>query len=286
MEILSNNDTLLQLTIYGGTLLLFWVLEVFISSQKWNLKVLHAALNFKFIVFVLPVQIILSLLVFYVSSWTEVTKWGLMYFLPIKVNSILFFIVAFIILDFFDYMYHLMMHKTPFFWRFHQVHHSDMEVDITTTIREHPGETFARVSFSIIAIVIVGASPWVLIVKQFIQSVSNLLSHTTLKLPDKLNSIVSLVFVTPNTHHIHHHYELPFTDSNYGDVLTIWDRLFLTFSKMEQSEIIYGVDTHMDEMQNRDFKNLIARPFVETKSKDIEDVNVIQLNATEDYYEN
>ena len=183
-------------------------------------------------------------------------------------------------------MYHFMMHKTPFFWRFHQVHHSDMEVDITTTIREHPGETFARVSFSIIAIVIVGASPWVLIVKQFIQSVSNLLSHTTLKLPDKLNNIVSLVFVTPNTHHIHHHYELPFTDSNYGDVLTIWDRLFSTFSKMEQSEIIYGVDTHMDELQNKDFKNLIARPFLETNSKDIKDVNVIQLNATEDYYEN
>ncbi|QHI36152.1 hypothetical protein IMCC3317_15110 [Kordia antarctica] len=279
MDFLSNNDALWQLSFYGGTLLLFWIIELFISTQKWNLKALHTALNAKFLVFVLPVQIILSLVVFFVASWTETSNWGLMYLFPIEANSILFFVVAFLILDFFDYGYHFMMHKTPLFWKFHQVHHSDMEVDITTTIREHPGETFIRVSYSIIVIAIVGASPWVLIVKQFIQSVSNLASHTNLKLPEKLNNIVSLLLVTPNTHHIHHHYQLPYTDSNYGDVLTIWDRLFSTFSKMKQTEIVYGVDTHMDELQNKDFKNLITRPFDTTT---IKDTKVIQLNPTKD----
>uniref|UniRef100_UPI00404877B2 sterol desaturase family protein n=1 Tax=Mariniflexile sp. TaxID=1979402 RepID=UPI00404877B2 len=277
MDFLSNNDALLQLAIYGGTLLLFWIVELYISTQKLNLKVLHTALNGKFLVFVLPVQIILSLVVFSVSNWTEVSNWGLLHLFPIETNSILFFVVAFIILDFFDYGYHFMMHKTPFFWRFHQVHHSDMEVDITTTIREHPGETFIRVSYSILIIAMVGASPWVLIAKQFIQSVSNLASHTNIKLPDKVNAIISLVFVTPNTHHIHHHYKLPYTDSNYGDVLTIWDRLFSTFSKMKQSDIVFGVDTHMDELENKDFKNLITRPFESTVPTEIK---VIQLNPT------
>lgn len=261
MSFSLNNDTVLQLSIYGGTLIFFWILEVYISAKKINLKVLHTALNGKFLIFVLPVQIILSLLAFSVSSYTEISNWGFMYFLPINTHSVLFFVIAFIILDLFDYLYHFMMHKTPVFWRFHQIHHSDLEVDITTTIREHPGETFIRVSYSIMVIAMIGASPWVLIFKQFIQSVSNLASHTQLKLPLKLNNIISLVFVTPNTHHIHHHYKLPFTDSNYGDVLTVWDHLFSTFSKMNQAEIVYGVDTNMDELKNKNFKNLIKRPF-------------------------
>ena len=270
------NDTASpQLLIYGGTLLFFWLLELTITSQKLKQKVFHTLLNGTFLFFVLPVQIVLSLVVFSVSSWTEASSWGVMYLLPIGKESTLFFIIAFIVLDFFDYTYHFMMHKTPFLWRFHQVHHSDMEVDITTTVREHPGETFVRVIYLILAVVIVGASPWVLIVKQFIQSVSNLASHTNLKLPEKLNNILSLVFVTPNTHHVHHHYELPYTDSNYGDVLTIWDRLFSTFSKMKQSDIVFGVDTHMDELQNKDFKNLIARPFEETI---IKEAGVIKVN--------
>lgn len=280
MDILLNNSATLQLIVYAGTLIFFWLLELVLSSQKWNLKVMHTALNGKFLIFVLPVQIALSLLVFLVANWTETNTWGLLHKLPLTINSFLFFVVGFIALDFFDYMYHFMMHKTPIFWRFHQVHHSDMDVDITTTIREHPGETFVRVSYSIIAIAIVGASPWVLIVKLFIQSVSNLLSHTNLKLPEKINNIVSLVFVTPNTHHIHHHYEMPYTDSNYGDVLTIWDRLFGTFSKMEQTEIVYGLDTHMDEIQNKNFKNLIKRPFEAPAIGN--EPKIIQLNPTKD----
>jgi sterol desaturase/sphingolipid hydroxylase (fatty acid hydroxylase superfamily) len=261
MHALSNNMALLQLAVYGGTLVFFWILELYILSEKFNLKVLHTALNSKFLILVLPIQIILSLIMFFVASWTEASNWGLLYLFPFKTNSLLFFIVAFIILDFFDFTYHFMMHKTPVLWRFHQVHHSDMEVDITTTVREHPGETFIRVSYSILVIALVGASPWVLILKQTIQSLSNLASHTRIALPERLNNIISLVFVTPNTHHIHHHSELPYTDSNFGDVLTIWDRLFSTFLKMKQSDIVYGVDTNMDKTENENFKNLINRPF-------------------------
>ena len=153
------------------------------------------------------------------------------------------------------------MHKTPLFWKFHQVHHSDMDVDISTTLREHPGETFIRVTYFILVVFIIGASPWVLIIKQFIQSFSNLVSHSKIVFPRKVNNIVSLIFVTPNTHRVHHHFELPHTDSNFGDTLAIWDRLFSTFSNLNQSNIKCGLDTHMDSNENLDFKNLLARPF-------------------------
>tara|TARA_R110002051_G_scaffold234056_5_gene295609 strand:+ start:494 stop:3838 length:3345 start_codon:yes stop_codon:yes gene_type:complete len=267
MEIFKNNTLVLQLLVYAGILLFFWILELIFSNQKFSKKLFHTLVNGKFLFLVVPVQIILSLVVFLAASWTETSQWGLMHLTSLSTNSFLFYILSFIALDFLDYMYHFMMHKTPLFWRFHQVHHSDMDVDITTTIREHPGETFIRVSYSILAVMLVGASPGVLIFKQFVQSFSNLAAHSNVKLPKKINKIVSLVFVTPNTHHVHHHFQLPYTDSNYGDVLTIWDRLFSTFTTLENSEIVHGVDTNMNQKLNLNFKDLIYRPFTDNTEK-------------------
>jgi sterol desaturase/sphingolipid hydroxylase (fatty acid hydroxylase superfamily) len=162
----------------------------------------------------------------YTATQTEVNTWGLLKFLPIKENSFLFYLIAVIVLDFSNFFYHYLMHKIPFCWRFHQIHHSDMEVDISTTFREHPGETFLRVGFFILTIFIFGISPWIIIIFQLFESSSNIISHSSMKLPDRIDRIVSMVFVTPNTHSIHHHYRLPHTDTNYGDILSIWDHLF------------------------------------------------------------
>lgn len=269
----------IQISLFLCVLVLFWVLEIFIFSQNIKAKVLHTFLNSKFLFFVIPVQFSLLMMVLFASNFVEVNHWGLLFKLPITKNSFAFFIVAFIILDLFDYIYHYMMHKKPLFWKFHQVHHSDLDVDISTTVREHPGETFIRVSYSIFVICLVGAAPWVLIFKQCIQSSSNIMSHSKVKLPIKVNAIVSKVFVTPNTHHIHHHYQLPYTDSNYGDVLTIWDHLFATFLKKNPEEITFGVDTNMDRIDNENFKNLIVRPFIINKKKFMKKIEITK-NST------
>ncbi len=261
MHILSQYTVYVQLLVYGSVLVFFWFLEFLLYPGKIKEKTKHTFLNSRFIFLVLPIQILLSLVVFKVADWTNSNHWGLASFLPASLNVVLLFIAQFMMLDFFDYMYHIMMHKTPLFWKFHQVHHSDMDVDISTTLREHPGETFIRVTYFILVVFIIGASPWVLIIKQFIQSFSNLVSHSKIVFPRKVNNIVSLIFVTPNTHRVHHHFELPHTDSNFGDTLAIWDRLFSTFSNLNQSNIKCGLDTHMDSNENLDFKNLLARPF-------------------------
>ncbi|KAB1155338.1 sterol desaturase family protein [Tenacibaculum aiptasiae] len=265
MSLFYENPLVLQLIVYAFIIFFFWGLELVLFSQQIKQKALHSLLNAKFIIFVLPVQIGLSTIVFMVANWTVKEKWGLLYQLPLEEFSILHFIVAFICIDFFDYWYHVMMHRVPLFWRFHQIHHSDMDVDISTTVREHPGETTVRVSFLIAIVFVLGVPVEFLLIKQFIQSFINLTSHSKAKLPEKVNNIVSLLFVTPNTHHIHHHYVLPQTDSNYGDIFSIWDRLFSTFSKMKQSDIVHGIDTNMDVDENKDFKNLITRPFDENR---------------------
>lgn len=265
-----------QIILFICILLFFWVLEFFVFTQNIKAKLSHTLLNAKFLFFVVPVQFFLSVLVLTASNFIEVKQWGFMFMLPVTKNSFLFFIIAFVVLDLFDYLYHYMMHKTPLFWKFHQVHHSDLDVDITTTVREHPGETFIRVSYSILIICLVGATPWVLVFKQFIQSSSNIISHSKTKLPTKVNNIISKVFVTPNTHHIHHHYQLPYTDSNFGDVLTIWDQLFSTFHHLNQSEIICGVDTNMVRKDNESFKKLILRPFLEKDKCSKEKINALK----------
>ncbi|MGY5355366.1 sterol desaturase family protein [Wenyingzhuangia sp. IMCC45467] len=250
-----------QFLVYASVLVVFWVLELVLDKKNVKIKLLHSLLNVKFLLFVLPIQILFSLGIFTIASWTEAYNWGLLHFLPFKMSFLPSFIVAFIILDFFEYVYHRMMHRVPFFWRFHQVHHSDRDLDITTTVREHPGETVVRLVYTVLMILIVGVSPAILIIRQFIQSAINLISHITLKLPENVNNIVSVLFVTPNTHQVHHHYELPYTDSNYGDVLSVWDRIFSTFMKKDASKIIYGVDVNMDKEKCNDFKNLLKSPF-------------------------
>lgn len=256
-----ENPLVLQLVAYAVIIITFWALEVSFHAERPLEKAKHSLLNAKFIFFVLPVQIGISTIVFMVANWTENTDWGLINLLPIEKNTVLHFIIAFIAIDFFDYWYHVFMHRVPFLWRFHQVHHSDMDVDISTTVREHPGETTVRVSYLVLIVFILGVPVEFLLLKQFIQSFINLTSHSKVKLPEKVNKIVSWIVVTPNTHHIHHHYVLPYTDSNYGDILTIWDRLFSTFTHMKQTDIVHGIDTNMNESENKDFKDLITRPF-------------------------
>ena len=71
----------------------------------------------------------------------------------------------------------------------------------------------------------------------------------------------ALPILTPNLHHVHHHYQQPYTDSNYGDILSIWDRLFGTFRTLKITDTTFGIDNYMDELENTNFKNLIKIPF-------------------------
>lgn len=271
----ENHIFAVQISLFLCILIIFWLIENFYQQQNSRKKILHTLLNAHFLILVIPVQISLSVIAMYTATQTEVNTWGLLKFLPIKENSFLFYLIAVIVLDFSNFFYHYLMHKIPFCWRFHQIHHSDMEVDISTTFREHPGETFLRVGFFILTIFIFGISPWIIIIFQLFESSSNIISHSSMKLPDRIDRIVSMVFVTPNTHSIHHHYRLPHTDTNYGDILSIWDHLFRTASRMCQKDIVYGINTHMNPVYNANFKMLIKRPFRRKNKKSNVPENII-----------
>ena len=150
---------------------------------------------------------------------------------------------------------------------FHAVHHSDNIVDVSTTLREHPGENLIRNSFTLVWIFFSGTIFWTRLLRQLIQIVSNLLVHMNCRLPEKLDAVLGVVFITPNLHQVHHHYQRPYTNCNYGDVLSIWDRFFGTFCKLPYEDIVFGVDIYMDKKVNSRYFSLMKLPFGKYKKE-------------------
>ncbi|MSR12961.1 MAG: sterol desaturase family protein [Gammaproteobacteria bacterium] len=199
-----------------------------------------------FILTALPIQTVMMLLCLSVSSWTTDHQWGLVYSLPNAEHPLIKYGLMFIFLDFLDYVYHVTMHNVKAFWRFHLVHHSDQAVDVSTTVREHPGESFIRNCFLILWVFLTGASLEILLLRQLAQTTANLSSHSSIRLPPLAARVVGWLFITPNLHHVHHHFQLPATNRNYGDVFSLWDRLFGTFANLTLADTQFGLQTHMD----------------------------------------
>ncbi len=261
IDILTNSPDRVQFVLFVGILFLCWNIEniaaLSMNYKKWN----HAFLNAKFVLTNVPIQLVIGIAFVRTMQWTEIHHFGLIYHFPELNNQLLLFVVTFLLLDFGEYIYHVMMHKVKRLWMFHLVHHTDHVVDVSTTLREHPGENFIRLSFTLLWVFLSGAVFWALILRQTIQVFTTLFAHMNCQLPDKVDSLLGIVFITPNLHHVHHHYQQPYTDCNYGDVLSIWDRLFGTFKKLSKEDLVFGVDTYMKKEDHSNFKSLVKIPF-------------------------
>jgi sterol desaturase/sphingolipid hydroxylase (fatty acid hydroxylase superfamily) len=208
------------------------------AGAKWR----HGGQNLSFVLICLPVQLLVIQLALGLAAWTERHGWGLVYALPGCDTPLVKYGLMFVALDFLDYLYHVLMHQLPFLWRFHRTHHMDPALDVSSTLREHPGETLIRTLFLTLWVGVTGASPEALVLRQTVQSFSNILAHTTLRLPERLGSAVGWLLITPNLHQVHHHRQLPATDRNFGDVFSLWDRLFGTLLELPREKILFGLD--------------------------------------------
>lgn len=252
-----------QIILYIIVITGLWLAEKVVAAgassakDKWQ----HNRVNLLFITTALPIQLLLTTFVLIILSWTNLHHWGLINYIPFHHNKWVYYISLFMLLDLGEYAYHLMMHKTDHLWRFHLVHHSDMHVDVSTTVREHPCETAIRTCFLMLWVFICGPVVGVLVLRQTFQSVFNIMAHTEFRLPKTLNKIVGYVFITPNLHHVHHHHALPYTDKNYGDVLSIWDRVFGTLAELDEKDTVFGIDTHMNPETTGRFTSILKIPF-------------------------
>jgi sterol desaturase/sphingolipid hydroxylase (fatty acid hydroxylase superfamily) len=138
--------------------------------------------------------------------------------------------IALIVLDLAIWVQHLASHKVPLFWRLHRVHHADRDIDVTTAVRFHPIEIALSMVWKIVVVVPLGASPLAVFLFEVILNACAMFNHANIALPAWLDRGLRLFIVTPDMHRVHHSVLRREHDSNYGFNLSLWDRLFGTYS--------------------------------------------------------
>ena len=245
-----------------GGITFFWFLEGFFPMVKFNYKKWkHAIPNFFFTFTTIAINFIFAFLLLNVSDWTSHAEFGLLHWLP-TLPLWMDVLLGVLLLDLIGaYLPHFVEHKIKPLWMIHLVHHSDPQVDTTTANRHHPLESLVRFIFTLIGVGFVGTSIGIIMLYQALSVVSTQFNHANIKIPKRLDRWISYLVVSPDMHKIHHHYRLPYTDTNFGNIFSIWDRLFGTFSYMDRSKVIYGVDVFPDEKKNTQIGSLLRQPF-------------------------
>jgi sterol desaturase/sphingolipid hydroxylase (fatty acid hydroxylase superfamily) len=253
--------------ILAGGIALFWMIESAIPFFKFKYnKWQHAGINIFFTITTIIINFTLAFILLKTADYVTQNNFGILNWLP-KMNNWTYALVGLLLMDFIGaYLAHYTEHKIKLLWRFHLIHHSDTYIDTTSGNRHHPGESVIRFVFTTLGVLIVGSPMWLVFMYQTLSVVATQVTHANICLPKKIDKLMSLILVSPDMHKIHHHYKLPYTDSNYGNIFSIWDRIFGTFSYTERETIIYGIDTHMMPEENNNLLSLLKIPFQETRS--------------------
>ncbi len=254
-----------SLILVGG-ITLFWLIESAVplfrfehttpGYRKWH----HAGINIFFTLTTIIVNFVLAFLLLRTSDWTVQHDFGLLQWIqmPLWAKAI----TGLLVLDLVGaWLPHWAEHKVTFLWRFHLIHHTDAYVDTTTANRHHPGESVIRFVFTLMAVLLTGAPMWLVFLYQALSVILSQFNHANIDLPRWADRLLGLVIVTPNMHHVHHHYVLPITNTNYGNIFPYWDRLFGTYHEMPGRDIHYGIDTHPEHYEHSRVSNLLRIPF-------------------------
>jgi sterol desaturase/sphingolipid hydroxylase (fatty acid hydroxylase superfamily) len=162
---------------------------------------------------------------------------------PIADQS-LSFVAGFLLLDFLQYAMHRCQHAVPWLWRFHALHHSDPDVDVTTSVRHHPIEYLIATAVYWLTVLVLGIPAIVVLSHALAVFAAAAVTHGNISLPEWLERLLRPVVITLDLHLVHHSIEFSRVNWNYGAVLSIWDRLFGTYteiSRAQRARLVFGV---------------------------------------------
>lgn len=195
----------------------------------------------------------------YLSRWAKKNQVGLLNL--VSWPAWITYPLAFLILDYGSYTWHRMNHRFPFLWRFHNVHHVDLDLDITTAFRFHAGEIFMGIFYRGAFVVLAGPPTLLLLVYEIIFEAANSFHHSNWKLPYLLEKWLSYLIVTPRMHGVHHSIVQRETNSNYAVIFSFWDRLHHTVRlNIPQHEINIGVPSYRNP-EEQTVGKLLMLPF-------------------------
>lgn len=192
-------------------------------------------------------------------AWTAQQPFGLVPFLPVP--AVVRGAIAFLLLDLSFYYWHRLNHRSSFLWRFHNVHHLDPDLDVSTGFRFHFVEILLSAGFRVLQVGLIGVSLPVFLIYETIFQANTLFHHSNVKLPLSLERWLNRVLVTPRMHGIHHSQIQTETNANFSVVFPWWDRLHHTLRlNIPQSLIVIGVPAY-DRAEDNQVANLLLLPF-------------------------
>ena len=191
------------------------------------------------------------------ARFVERKRWGLA-----RLPSPVAMPLAIALLDYTLYLWHVLTHRVPLLWRFHLVHHADLDLDVSTALRLHFGELAISVAFRAAQVVVLGVAPLPLSVWQTLLLLSILFHHSNMRIDPHLESSFARFIVTPRLHGIHHTASFDDTDSNWSSGLTLWDRLHGTL-RSRQSGLPIGLPVYPEDVALRE---ALALPFMRQRA--------------------
>ena len=227
-----EHETLIRLAVFLGVFTIFAGAEAWLPRRErsqprasrwvtnWAIIVLDS-ITLRVLAFALPLLAVGAAVDAQANGWGLMNKFGLSLWISVPLTILIF--------DFAIWLQHLITHKVPFLWRFHRVHHADLDIDVTTAIRFHPVEIAASMVLKIGLVYLLGPPALGIILFEIILNGTAMFNHANIRIPLGIDGFLRRFLVTPDMHRVHHSVTRAEHDSNYGFALSIWDRVFGTY---------------------------------------------------------
>lgn len=267
-----EREEIIRLSVYFGifVLLALWELSrprrrlTMSRSIRWFSNIGLTFLN------TLLIPLIVTVVAMDMARMAQERGWG--FFNNVNAPYAVAFIATIILLDFVIYLQHVMFHAVPILWRLHRVHHSDVDLDVTSGARFHTVEILISLGIKVAAITLVGPPILAILAFEILLNGTAMFNHANVRLPLGLDRILRLVVVTPDMHRVHHSIIRAELDSNFGFNLPWWDYLCGTY----RAQPVHGHDgmtvgvTQFREPKDQYLHRLLVQPFVRDTSRRVE----------------
>ena len=255
------SESSIRLLLFCTALIFFLILEILLPYRASSVSKLKRWINnialALFNSFLL--QLVFSSAIVSTAIYVQTHELGILNMVELPSWLKVFVTVAF--MDFMLYVWHLLNHEIPLLWRFHRVHHSDLNMDISTATRFHFGELAVSAVIKISIIFFLGASTLAVLVFESLLVLCAQFHHSSLKVPKWFETIFWILFVPPSMHRIHHSVVIKERNTNYGTIFSLWDRFLGTLlSNVNQAKIRIGVGAYQ-KSDNLNIHHLLAMPF-------------------------
>lgn len=245
--------------------------SLLIAEHRWPLRrqtrslLSRMVINFTFTILVyVTASLLISPLAKFTILMTQTNTMGLLPLLSL--NGIQHFIIGFLLMDLTFYYWHRMNHEIPLLWRFHNVHHIDPDLDVTTSMRFHIVEIMYSTLFRLVQLGLIGINPLTFFCYELFFQGNTFFQHSNVNLPIRIEKILNKIIVTPRMHGIHHSCYFDETNRNYSVVFSFWDHLHKTIKlNIPQQSITIGVPAYLKTSDNT-LINLLLMPFKSQRS--------------------